>query len=147
MALRYPSVWIVATATPPDVIAAWETPDTEDRLRRGRVQPERRYALSIRSYPTLADVPLAWTANVRPRTIDEFFTQVPTVAAQGERTLGGRRWQEYIANPGGQYYALLTEHRGRIYVVAFERTWTKARFEATTWERQTLETLALTDPE
>lgn len=147
IALRYPSLWVQATATPPDVIAAWETRDTEDRLRRGRVQPERRYTMSIRAYPTLADVPLARAANVRPRTIEEFFKQVPTVAAQGERTLGGRTWHEYIANPGGQYYALLTEHRGRIYVIAFERKWTKARFDATTWERQTLETLALTDTE
>lgn len=147
IALRYPSLWVQATATPPDVIAAWETPDTKDRLRRGRVQPERRYTLSIRAYPTLADLPLAQVVGVQSPTIEKFFKQVPTVAAQGERSLGGRTWHEYIANPGGQYYALLTEHRGRIYVIAFERKWTKARFDATTWERQALETLAFTNAE
>ena len=147
IALRYPSGWIMASSTVPDIIAAWETPDTEERIASGRVDPERRYTLSIRVYPTLADLPQARTQNVRPKTVQDLFSQVRTIAPQGLRDFSGLTLYEYIANEGGQHYALLAKHRSKIYVFDFERTWTKARFEASRWERQTLETLAFTVPE
>lgn len=144
--LRHPPEWQVVEGHPdqPDLIVGFTTDDTPGD---GRINPVYRSILNIRVYPTLAQHPLAERNSVTAQTVADFFQQVPTVAAMGQTTIGGTTGYEFIANDGTQRYGVLLEHRGRIYVLNFERTWTQARFLASTTLRQVLASFQWHQPE
>lgn len=136
--LRIPPDWQATTTTDAALAVGFTTADTGELIRRGRVNPRYPYALSVRVLPAVANHPSARGVEPPIATVADFSARVPTVAARGETTVDGERALRFIANDGHQFFGLLVPHGGKIYALHFERTWTDARFDASTVERAVL---------
>lgn len=130
ISLSYPPDWTETQPQAPNLIAAFATANTDDLIRHGRVNPDYRYNFALYVWPNIAGHPLAKKFAPDATTLQDFFARVPVVAPQGELTLDGLPAYPYLANDGHQFYGILIPRDGKIYALHFERTWTKARFEA-----------------